>query len=338
MQRNDVQRHSAPMNQRASYIARVNRVIDHIDAHLAGPLDLATLASIAHFSPWHFHRVFQALTGETLAEQVRRRRLEVAAIRLLASPPLPALTIALDVGFASAEVFTRAFKAHFGATPTAWRRGAYRDWAMRHRVRLSKIHQADRKPSQALDAAFRDDAASRQSGRDPQPKGSEMKPTNDRIDVELKTLPDTLVAYMRHTGPYGDPGISRMWQRFEAGCAQRGLLGHGHAMFGISQNSPDITAPEKCRYDACVEVDDAFRPDGEIGVQTIHGGRYACTKFHGTPDRIHAAWMRLYAEWLPDSGYQADDRPGIEAYGDALAIDKQTGAFACELCLPVRPL
>src|SRR6476646_11717671 len=99
---------------RSWYTASINRVVDHIDAHLAEPLDLETLAAVAHFSPWHFHRLFQALTGETLADRVRRRRLETAAARLLATPPQPALRIALDVGFGSAEVFTRAFRAHFG--------------------------------------------------------------------------------------------------------------------------------------------------------------------------------------------------------------------------------
>ena len=54
-----------------TYIARINRVTDHISANLAGTLDLQALADVACFSPWHFHRVFQAVTGETLADCVR---------------------------------------------------------------------------------------------------------------------------------------------------------------------------------------------------------------------------------------------------------------------------
>ena len=317
------------MNQRKSYTARVNAVLDHIDTHLAEPLDLQVLASIAHFSPWHFHRMFQALIGETLADRVRRRRLEVAATRLLASPPATALGIALDVGFTSAEVFSRAFKAHFGVTPTAWRQGAYRDWAARHRIELSKIHQAQRKPHQVIEAAFRDDGHTWPSGHALTPKGSEM-------NVELKTLPETRVAYMRHLGPYGDPGIGRLWQRFDAWCRQRGLVDQRHAFYGISRDSPDITAPDKCRYDACIEVDAAFVPEGDVGMQVMPGGLYACTPFSGTPDHIHAAWVRLCAEWLPGSDYQADDRPAVEAYGAEPKVDKNTGAFSCLLCLPVR--
>ena len=81
------------------YQRRIDRVIDHIGAHLADPLDLAALAGVAHFSPWHFHRIFHALTGETLAEHVRRARLEAAAGRLLRRPRESALSIALEVGF-----------------------------------------------------------------------------------------------------------------------------------------------------------------------------------------------------------------------------------------------
>src|SRR5580692_1480482 len=135
------------MLQRRSYTARINRVMDHIDAHLDETLDLQALAGVAQFSPFHFHRLFQSLTGETLADRVRRRRLEVAAGRLLTRPGATALRIALEVGFNSAEAFTRAFRAYFGVTPTAWRDGAFRSWAERHRVALSKIRQGDRKAS-----------------------------------------------------------------------------------------------------------------------------------------------------------------------------------------------
>ncbi len=156
------------------------------------------------------------------------------------------------------------------------------------------------------------------------------------MNVEPKTLPDTRVAYMRHVGPYGGAGIPRMWQRFEAWCRERGFLAQGRATYGISQDSPDIAAPETCRYDACVEVDEQFKPEGEIGVQTLRGGLFACAPFSGTPDKIHGAWMQLCRDWLPDSGYQPDDRPAVEVYGTDLTIDKATGAFSCLLCMPVR--
>lgn len=316
-----------PEDNRRGYLARINRVVDHIDAHLAAPLDLATLAQVAHFSPWHFHRIFQALTGETLAERVRRRRLETAAARLLATPPRAALAIALDVGFASPEVFTRAFKAHFGVTPSAWRRGAWRGWAEQRRLALRKIHQAMRKPDQAVDALFRDDDAW-QLRHDHASQGVTM-------DIEMRTLAPLTLAYLRHTGPYGSPAIGQMWGRFAAWCDKKGLFTPGRVIIGISQDSPDITAADKLRYDACVEVDAGFHADGEIGVQTIAGGRYACARFDGTGAQIHTAWMALYGDWLPGSGHQCADSPCIEWYDQGPGVDAQ-GRFSCLLCLPLR--
>jgi len=84
-------------------------------------------------------------------------------------------------------------------------------------------------------------------------------------------------------------------------------------------------------------VDDDFRPQGEIGVQTLRGGRFACARFSGTSADIHGAWMQL-CDWLPDSGYQADDAPPVEVYGKDFAMDEKTGAFNCELCMPIRVL
>src|SRR6202048_4902538 len=106
---------------RAEYDGRMHRVLEHIDRQLDQPLDLETLAEVAHFSPFHFHRLFSAWMGETLGGYLRRRRCEIAATRLVAQPRLGILHIALGVGFGSAEAFTHAFSARFGCSPTAWR-------------------------------------------------------------------------------------------------------------------------------------------------------------------------------------------------------------------------
>jgi AraC family transcriptional regulator len=318
------------MNSRQAYLARINRVIDHIDANLAEPLDLETLSAVAHFSAFHFHRVFRAMTGETLGDWVRRRRLEVAASRLLSSPDLAASAIGFDVGFASPEVFTRAFRAHFKVTPGAWRRGAHREWAQEHQQRLSKIHQSLSNEHQSVVQAFRHDPDLWPSGR--------LEPTGGQpMNVVVKNLPEKRVAYMRSIGPYGGTEIPRLWQRFAVWCEEHGLMNPRRVMYGISQDNPEVTPPEKCRYDACIEVDASFKPTGEVGIATIAGGRYACGKFVGTPAQIHGAWNEL-CEWLPDSGSQVDDRLAIEVYGLDFVMDEKTGAFNCDLCMPVKAM
>lgn len=319
------------MDSRGSYVARINRVFDHIDAHLADPLDLDSLAAVANFSPWHFHRLFKALTGETLADRVRRRRLEVAAGRFLAAPQHGAFEIALDVGFASAAVFTRAFRSHFGVTPTAWRRGAHRDWFAAQEQQLSKIRQAQGNARQAAMDGFREDAELWPMGH--------VAPTGaGAMNVELKTFPEVRVAYLRHVGPYAGVGIARTWQRLAAWAEPHGLMQPRRTMVGACHDDPELTPPQKCRYDACIEVDTAFEPRGEVGVQIIAGGRYACARFAGTSEQVYDGWARLMREWLPDSGYQVDDRISIEVYDKDFVMDEATGVFPCALCLPVRRL
>lgn len=319
------------MDQR-SYTARINRVLDYVDAHLVDKLDLATLARVAHVSEWHFHRVFQALTGETPGDWVRRRRLEVAAMRLLAARRDPVLKIAFEVGFRSPEVFTRAFVSQFGVTPSAWRRGASVAWHAHRQSELSKIRQEDRK-------AHQDAAQDWLQHPDAWPRPSVALTEGTDMAVELKTLPEVRVAYLRYVGPYGTTGLTRTWQRFAAWCTARGFVERGAIRFGVARDAPELTAPDRLRYDACVEVPGEFEPEPneEIGVQQLAGGLYACAPFYGTGIEVHRSWMRLFMSWLPASVFEADDRPALERYGSDSVLDPDTGRFSCELCLPVRP-
>ncbi len=102
-------------------LARLRSVANHIDAHLDKPLCLDQLADIAHLSPFHFERVFHAYAGETPVARVRRLRLAQARHRLERGERGSLLDLALDSGYASAEAFSRAFRASHGMPPSAVR-------------------------------------------------------------------------------------------------------------------------------------------------------------------------------------------------------------------------
>jgi AraC family transcriptional regulator len=105
--------------------------------------------------------------------------------------------------------------------------------------------------------------------------------------------------------------------------------------YGISLDDPGITAPEKCRYDAAVEVDPNFVGTGHHLKTSIPGGTYAAASFRGTAAEIGDAWVALLRDWLPSSGLQLDGRPCFEYYAPEMAMDHETGAFQCEICIPV---
>jgi AraC family transcriptional regulator len=316
---------------RAEYARRMNRVLDHIDRHLASPFDLTQLADVANFSRFHFHRVFAAWMGETLGDYARRRRLEVAAMRLSCVSSASVLDTALATGFGSGEAFARAFKLKFGCTPTAWRHGsaARRSEQMaairaRQAARESNPDQVPSNLDQAPPAPLHDHGHSTQSNGE------------NNMEVRVIDLPAVRVAYQRTIGPYG-PAIGTFWRDSVAPWMAAHGLGE-QLCFGIGHDDPCITPPDKCRYDACVAVPDGFVASGQVNVCVLPGGRYAVADFKGHTANIGDAWMTLLREWLPSSGMQCDERPCFEQFLAASAIDARTGAFNCALCIPVRPL
>ncbi|GAA4253550.1 helix-turn-helix domain-containing protein [Azospirillum formosense] len=103
------------------YGRRIARVVDHIAAHPDEPLELERLAAVACFSPYHFHRIYRAMTGETVADTLRRLRLHRAAGDLVRGGDGVA-QVARRAGYGSVEAFTRAFGQVYGLSPGAYRR------------------------------------------------------------------------------------------------------------------------------------------------------------------------------------------------------------------------
>jgi AraC family transcriptional regulator len=258
--------------------------------------------------------------GETFGDYLRRRRVEVAAMRLAAQPRTRILNIALSVGFGSGEAFTRAFKVRFGSSPTVWR-----EQQCSLRKANSNPGQVNSKRSQASQTPFVEDDVSRN-----QNKEIIMK-------VELIDRQPATIAYHRHLGPYGK-SIAQFWQEIYVPWAVMNKLGADHARYGISYDDPSITAPEQCRYDACAEIASDFVATGGALKATIPGGKYAVLKFRGTVEQVGEAWAALLRDWLPSSGLQLDSRPCFEYYPMGSAHDCETGEFECEICIPVVPL
>jgi len=105
---------------RSDYAIRLERVFAWLVDHLDDTLDLRVLADVASMSPYHFHRIYHAMQGETAADTVRRLRLHRAAVELITGA-LPVPRIASRAGYGSQEAFTRAFKAAYGVPPARYR-------------------------------------------------------------------------------------------------------------------------------------------------------------------------------------------------------------------------
>lgn len=269
------------------YKQRMLRVLLHIQHHLDDPLGLDELALVACFSPFHFHRVFKGMIGETVKGHIRRLRLERAASQLKLSAQ-PVTRIALQAGYETHEAFTRAFKAAFGLAPVHFRsanRGAISVPAP------SGVHYRQ-------GGEIRDFKAGRSGLL--------------RMNVRIKRTQPMRVAFMRHVGPYSEVGAT--WDRLLPVLGKEGFLGGDAAILGVCYDDPEVTPPERLRYDACVTVDEQFAPADDVGVQTIPGGDHAVTTHFGPYHGLGKTYARLLGQWLPRSGCQLGSWPCFEIY------------------------
>lgn len=312
--------------QRQDYQTRINRAMDYIGAHLNQGLRLEDLARVACFSPFHFHRIFAAMAGETLGDHIRRRRLEAAAILLRDRPEEPVTEIALSCGFQSPAAFSRSFGDRFGMSPSRWRNGGHLSWSNPGKAG-SKGGKAESKQGKASPTV---------SGYNASFNLTTKRRRRRTMDITIKELPGYHLAYMRYIGPYG-PGVSKHWEAFRKWRRARGLVGAGSVALGISHDDPSITPPDKCRYDACVTVEAGFKAEGGVNLADISGGKYAVLRFRGTDRQIGEAWNSIYRDWLPESGFQCDDRPCFELYTEEHQCHPD-GSWECDICIPVRPL
>jgi AraC family transcriptional regulator len=272
----------------ATYVERVNRAIDYVVIHLQEPIRLNDLSRAARLSPFHFHRVFQALVGATPAEFVKRLRLEMA-LGLMARTRRPSLTsIAMKSGFSSSSDFTRCFKQRFGVPPSAFN---VKTWQTEHAAQLESI----------VESAVGGTRLKRLPPRS----------NPDQFRVRIRELPARSVAYIRVDRPYRGDGVFRAAHRLMDWADNHGF-GHGQWL-GYQWDNPEITSLDDCRYYIAVEAE-SFTPRGEIGLFRFPPMLIADIDLRGSIDLELRALQWLYGSWLPRSGYAPDDQPGFDAF------------------------
>lgn len=269
---------------REDYQRRLARALDYIVANLDGDLELAAVARAAHFSPYHFHRIFRGLTGESVAGLVRRLRMARAGHRLRHHRE-SVIQVALAAGYGTPGSFCRAFRQVVGVAPSTFQRGS--------------------QPMPAWSGVVRYDPATGAVALHLQPGVNVMQ-------VRVDTLPDQWAVCLHHQGPYHEVGTC--FQRLHRWVAERGLSEEEARFFGLSHDDPDVTPAAELRYTACVAVDGPVAVAAPFELKQIPGGRYGFYELQGHYEKIEGAFRQLFGEWLPESGYEADDRPCMEVY------------------------
>jgi AraC family transcriptional regulator len=281
---------------------------------LAEDLPLERLSAAAFFSPFHFHRLFTALVGETPADFVNRLRLERAANSLFFHHEESITSIAFSSGFSSSAAFSRAFKKYFKMPASEF----------------SKKCKMESKKGKALISPVDYFVQANRRGTQSSIRRALMK-------SEVKSMPVQHVAYVANMEGYSEEKIGRAWEKLCGWAVTRNLLGKDAIMIGVSYDNPDITPKEKCRYYACLSIPSDVTPPKGIGVMDIPAGQHAVFVFEGRKDEIGTAYQSIFAKWLPESGFQPDDHPAYEIYRTTPEQHPE-GKFVMDICVPVKPL
>lgn len=297
------------MTPNPDYLRQVNRAIDYVVTHVGQPLRLADVAKVAGFSPFHFHRVFRALTGETLANFTKRVRLQRALYRLAHDPPRSLTELALECGFSSSSDFSRAFKKRYGVPPSGFDIDVFRE------------HRRDDMVDALTEPDTRHLLQRLPAGENP-----------DGFEVELRSLAARTVAYIRVLRPYANMEVVEGAKRLVEWADARGL-GDGQWL-GYTWDDPEIVPLDDCRYDVAVEVPADVAVDGEVGRLQFQPMLVAELSIEGAIDLEQRGLDWLYRTWLPASGYVPAPQPCFEAWNGRPFADGLE-RFSLRLHLPV---
>jgi len=292
-----------------AYVERVNRAIDFILQNLDESLKLEVVARAACFSPFHFHRIFRLLVGESLNDFVKRVRLERALTQMSRKRRASLTDIAFACGFGSSTDFSRCFKERYGVPPSRFDVDSFR-LKQREEWELAVIDPQQRNLLKRL------------------PPGT----NRDGFTVRLRKLPPRQVAYVRVQNAFGPGAVEHAAERMVQWAEARGLA-EGQWL-GYMWDDPEIVALERCRYDVGLVVSE-MTPEGEIGRIEFPAMQLAEVEVRGGIDLEMRALDWLFGTWLPASGFVPTDQPCFEAWlGRPFAQGKQR--FELLLQIPIE--
>jgi AraC family transcriptional regulator len=295
-------------NARHEYTRRIDRVIDYLCDHLDTPLKLEELATVACFSEFHFHRVFRAMTGETLNDFTNRLRLEKAA-RLLKRTRQSATDIALECGFSSSATFSRSFNNAFNTSPTQYRKSG--------KLKNSKIcKELFPKHEYILPMTIEEKKAA--------------------FPVEIRKFPVWDVAYIRVTNAYEDGKVLNVFAKMIEWLKSEDIYDKG-TLFGMAIDDPEVTPKHLYRYEVCFATDAKFICAEGISKMKIPSRTYGVTRVSGDIKLVATAWDYLLNGWLINSDFEPDNAPGFEIL---LNKDKALdwSHFDLDLAFPVKKM
>lgn len=277
--------------------------IHFIEEHLLEELPIGEIAKQANLSAFHFQRTFAALTGISVGEYIRRRRLTLAAHEL-SRTNRKIIELASKYGYDTPEAFTKAFRRQHGITPSEMRSGggtfvSYNRLAIQVNLKGAepmKVRMVEREAFRAV--------------------GVKREFSLENGESEHR--------------------IPKFWEEVNADGTCERLYQLNNSQFkgvlGISVTNPDNDARRTIDYWVAAEYEEPLQ-GGWLQLE-VPASQWAVFEVYGTlPDAMHNMWKQIYSEWFPSSGYLQTSSIELEHYPEG---DPASPDHYAEIWIPVQ--
>ena len=276
------------------YIYHINLALNFVENNLdSTELSLETISRIACYSPFHFHRIFKAVVGETLNSYIIRKRIEKTASMLMHKKGMSITELSLQFGFNSPSSFTRTFKNFYGISPSEFRR--------QHPSKFSKIRQVESKNGQ-INLIFEKYICN---------INNYLNWIKMNATIEIKEIPELHFASISHIGVNG---VENAFNKLIKWAIPKRLMHHSDTkMARIFYDSFKVTAPDKVRMGISMLTSNDFLEEGEIYKASIKKGKYIIGNFEIILADFENSWTSLFV-WMNDHGCKKAEGNPFEIY------------------------
>ena len=257
----------------------MNEALNYIEENLDSHIDLKEVAKKAYNSEYHFKRLFSLLSGITISEYIRRRRLTVAALELKDSR-VKVIDVAMKYGYQSPDAFSRAFQSFHGVIPTL----------ARNPEQSLKAY-----PRMAFQLTIQGGVEMKYRIVEKEPfKVVGVKYSVEMVDEILSPTYEDMIAAI------SDNKMNELESMSDYGIV--------HVSVNYSEN-----AEGKATFDQYIGAVTTKEVTDEYSTLEIPHLLWVIFEVDGDWQQVENHWQRIYSEWLPSSSYELEEGPEMLA-------------------------
>ena len=294
-------------------IARLNTAILYIEENLSEKLTLEIISEKAHFSPFHFHRLFKVIVRETVNNFINRKRIEKAAAYLLYQNDKNITEIAELVGYQNLSSFSKSFKKFYGLSPQKFKEESPEKYS-----KISKIESKNGKVTITFEQYLCN-------------INNALNWLKMNAKTEIKKVQRLDLAYIAHKGKM--EAIGSIYNRLVKWATPKGLINEETRMVTIYHDSPKITDPNNLRMSACIVLNDPIELDGEVNLRILSPTKCIVSRLEIAPFEFQQAWESSFA-FMVENGYKKSEVDPFEIYYNN-AAEHPENKFIVDLCIPI---